>query len=172
MKNILAAAHIRTQTYIILFLCALLVIGTFWYVHPFDESDPDNFVCRASIQIVREDVVFRGILDLKTGNGKGVANINGIITDEKHVENTVQRTILFKHSDFGPSRIWVSHQILISNRETAPAELVQKVLPDFYLKPTSISNVDMYSLSKGTRLITKEDIPYLYCNDYVLPGDE
>lgn len=172
MKNILAAAHIRMQTCIIFFLCTLIVISTIWYVQPFDDGDSHNFTCRASLQIVREDAIFHGILDLKTGDGKGVANITGIITDEKNIENTVQRTILFKHSDFGPSPIWVSHQILISNRETAPGELVQKVLPDFYLKPTSISNMDMYSLSKGTRLITKEDIPYLYCNDYNLPGDE
>lgn len=172
MKNPLIAIPVRKQTCVIFILCAAIVTGVTWYTQPFSSSDPHNVVCRASVQIVRDNVVFRGILDLKAGNGKGVANINGIITEGKMAENTVQRTILFDHSDYGPTPVWVSRQIRISNRETAPADRVQDVLPDFYLKPTSISNVDMFTLSKGARLITKEDIPYLYCHDYTLSEDE
>ena len=45
-------------------------------------------------------------------------------------------------------------------------------LPDFFLTNTSVSNVDFFALNSETYLITKEGIPYLYCQNYSLPENQ
>ena len=107
-----------------------------------------------------------------TGGSKGIVNIDGIIKDAENNEQTVQRMVLFTQSSYGSSPVWISQKIQISNRETAPASLIQELLPDFFLTNTSVSNVDFFALNRETYLITKEGIPYLYCQNYALPENE
>ena len=80
--------------------------------------------------------------------------------------------VLFTQSSYGSSPVWISQKIQIPNRETAPASLIQELLPDFFLTNTSVSNVDFFALNSETYLITKEGIPYLYCQNYALPENE
>ena len=136
---------------------------------------PDRYYPAAlfsAIEIVRNTSSFRGIIDIKTGGSKGIVNIDGIIKDAENNEQTVQRMVLFTQSSYGSSPVWISQKIQISNRETAPASLIQELLPDFFLTNTSVSNVDFFALNRETYLITKEGIPYLYCQNYALPENE
>jgi hypothetical protein len=87
-------------------------------------------------------------------------------------EYTVQRTVLFSLADYGPSPVWMSRQIIVSNRETIPSDVLQKFLPDFYLKNSGVTDIDIFALNKDADLITREGIPYLYCQKYMLPEDE
>lgn len=166
------APKIRTQTGIILLLClAAIIIVSFW-LQGKNHSHLHNLACRATIEIVRNTASFRGIIDIKSGDSKGIVNIDGIIKDNANNEQTVQRMVLFTHSSYGSSPVWVSQKIHISSRETAPAGIIRQLLPDFFLTNTSVSNVDLFPLNKETYLITKEGIPYLYCQNYDLPESE
>lgn len=162
----------RTQTGIILALClAAIAMVSFWQQS--DNHKPlYNLSCRAAIEIVRDTASFQGIIDIKSAESNGIVNIDGIIKDAANNEQTVQRMVLFTQDTYGSSPVWVSQKIHISNRETAPASLIQLVLPDFFLSNTSVSNVDLFALNKETYLITKEGIPYLYCQNYALPENE
>ncbi|BCG08173.1 MULTISPECIES: hypothetical protein [Buttiauxella] len=172
MKIFATIASFRTQTRIIFLACLAIAtsLALYLYLPPINENQ-HNLVCRANLQIVRNNATFRGIIDFKAGEGKGIAHINGII-DAAPQEYTVQRTILFTHTDYGLSPVWVSRQIVISNRETVPSELLIKFLPDFYLKNSGVTDIDIFTLNKDADLITREGIPYLYCQKYLLPEDE
>lgn len=164
--------YLRTQTGIILLLCLVIIALVSFWQHGRNHNHLHNLACRASIEIVGNTASFRGIIDIKSGDSKGIVNIDGIINDAINNEQTVQRMVLFTHSSYGTSPVWVSQKIHTSNRETAPASLIQQVLPDFFLTNTSVSNVDLFALNNQTYLITKEGIPYLYCQNYVLPENE
>ncbi|RYF64262.1 MAG: hypothetical protein EOO39_26995 [Cytophagaceae bacterium] len=65
-------------------------------------------------------------------------------------EYTVQRTILFTHTDYGLSPVWVSRQIVISNRETVPSELLIKFLPDeTYSRSNNEGNLKIFLQIRG-----------------------
>jgi hypothetical protein len=162
----------RIQTGIILLLCFAAIIFSAVYRYGKNNSKLHNLTCRSAIEIVRSTSSFRGIIDIKTGGSKGIVNVDGIIKDASDNEQTVQRMVLFTQSSYGSSPVWISQKIQISNRETAPANLIQELLPDFFLTNTSVSNVDYFALNSTTYLITKEGIPYLYCQSYALPENE
>lgn len=164
--------RLRIQTGIILLLCVVVIILTAFYQHGKNHNHLHNLACRATIEIVLNTASFRGVIDIKTGDSKGIVNIDGIIKDATNNDQTVQRMVLFTHSSYGSSPVWVSQEIHISNRETAPTSIIQELLPDLFLTNTSISNVDLFAMNSETYLITKEGIPYLYCQNYALPGNE
>ena len=164
--------RLRIQTGIILLLCVVVIILTAFYQHGKNHNHLHNLACRATIEIVRNTASFRGVIDIKTGDSKGIVNIDGIIKDATNNDQTVQRMVLFTHSSYGSSPVWVSQEIHISNRETAPTSIIQELLPDLFLTNTSISNVDLFAMNSEAYLITKEGIPYLYCQNYALPGNE
>lgn len=164
--------RLRIQTGIILLLCVVVIILTAFYQHGKNHNHLHNLACRATIEIVRNTASFRGVIDIKTGDSKGIVNIDGIIKDATNNDQTVQRMVLFTHSSYGSSPVWVPQEIHISNRETAPTSIIQELLPDLFLTNTSISNVDLFAMNSETYLITKEGIPYLYCQNYALPGNE
>lgn len=174
MKPFTAIASLRTQTHVIFVVCAAILSSLGLYLYLTANDHPHHLVCRATLQVVRDNTSFRGIVDFKSeeGDGKGIAHINGIINLNPHEEYTVQRTILFTHSDYGLSPVWVSRQIIISNRETSPPGVLQQFLPNFYLKNSDVTDIDIFSLNKEANLITREGIPYLYCQKYLLPEDE
>ena len=172
MKMLSAIATIRKQTRIIFLVCLAILSGLAFYLYMPSYENPHSIVCRSTLQIVRGNASFRGIVDFKSGDGKGIANINGIINVTPQEEYTVQRTILFTLAEYGLSPVWVSQQIIISNRETVPAAILQQFLPDFYLKNSGVSDIDIFRLNKDAALLTREDIPYLYCQKYQLPDEE
>jgi hypothetical protein len=172
MKMFTAVASVRTQTRIIFLVCAAILSGLALYLHIPHNENQHSLVCRATLQIVRDNAIFRGIIDVKSGNDKGIANVNGIVNVTPQDEYTVQRTVLFSLTDYGPSPVWVSRQIIVSNRETIPSDVLQKFLPDFYLKNSGVTDIDIFALNKDADLITREGIPYLYCQKYMLPEDE
>lgn len=172
MKIFSALTTSRMQTRIILLVCLVVLASLALYLHLNTHEKQNNLVCRATLQIVRDNASFRGIVDFKSGDDKGIAHVNGIINVTAQEEYTVQRTILFTHSDYGLSPVWVSRQIIISNRETAPAAVLQQFLPDFYLKSSGITDIDIFALNKDADLITREGVPYLYCQKSPLPDDE
>ncbi|AYN29025.1 MULTISPECIES: hypothetical protein [Buttiauxella] len=172
MKIFTAISSLRTQTRVIFLVCVAIVTGLAVYLYQPPNDARHNLVCRATLQINRDKASFRGIIDFKSGDGKGIAHINGIINVSAQEEYTVQRTILFTHADYGLSPVWVSRQIIVSNRETAPSGVLQQFLPDFYLKSAGVTDIDIFTLNKDADLITREGIPYLYCQKYMLPEDE
>jgi hypothetical protein len=172
MKIFANLAATRLRTLLIFLAGVVILICAALYRHLVLDEHPHNLVCRANLQIVRDNVAFEGILDFKAGNHKGIANINGIVTVSPQEEYTVQRTVLFTHSDYGLSPVWTSRRIVISNRETVPPAILQQVLPDFYLKGSSVSDVDVFVLTNDARLITREGIPYFYCQQYLLPDEK
>lgn len=164
--------RLRLQTGIILLLCIMAIIAATFYQHGKNHGHLHNLACRATIEIVRDTTTFHGIMDIKTGDSKGIVNVDGIVKDSTKNEQTVQRMVLFTHSSYGSSPVWVSQEIHISNRETASASIIRQLLPDLFLTNTSVSNVDLFALNNRTYLITKEGIPYLYCQNYALPKNE
>lgn len=172
MKIFAAIASMRIQTRVIFLACIAILASLALYLYEPSDDARHNLACRASLQIARDKATFRGIIDFKSGDGKGIAHINGIINVSAQEEYTVQRTILFTHSDYGLSPVWVSRQIIVSNRETAPAGVLQQFLPDFYLKNAGVTDIDIFALNKDADLITREGIPYLYCQKFMLPDDE
>ncbi|MEG2265593.1 hypothetical protein NMC99_25700 (plasmid) [Citrobacter cronae] len=150
----------------------MAIIAATFYQHGKNHGHLHNLACRATIEIVRDTTTFHGIMDIKTGDSKGIVNVDGIVKDSTKNEQTVQRMVLFTHSSYGSSPVWVSQEIHISNRETASASIIRQLLPDLFLTNTSVSNVDLFALNNRTYLITKEGIPYLYCQNYALPKNE
>lgn len=171
MKILTAIASFRMQTRIIFLVCLAALTSFALYLHLNSHEKQNDLVCRATLQIVRDNASFRGIVDFKSGDDKGIAHVNGIININPQEEYTVQRTILFTHTDYGLSPVWISRQIVISNRETAPSGVIQQFLPDFYLKNSGVTDIDIFALNKDANLITREGIPYLYCQNYQLPDN-
>lgn len=173
MKILAAIAALRMQTRVIFLACVAILASLAISLYlPAENENPHNLVCRATLQIVRDNASFRGIVDFKSGEGKGIAHINGIIDANPQEDYTVQRTILFTHTDYGLSPVWISRQIVISNRETVPPDVLKQFLPDFYLKNSGVTDIDIFALNKDANLITREGVPYLYCQKYQLPEDE
>lgn len=163
--------YFRWQTGVLTVFCAMLIYVISLY-HDFPNYiHTHNVVCRANIQIMRDGVEFKGIVDIKSDAMKGIANINGFISQGGQ-SYIVDRTVLFTHKDYGVSPIWSSHSIIPSNRETVSASLLDEVLPKFYLQKHSVTEVDVFPINNTAFLITKEGIPYFYCQKYTLPDEE
>lgn len=77
----------RKQTIIILVLCILLVAGLLYYRSWEKRQALSDVTCRAEIVITNNDTTFKGVLDIKSGVDKGIANITGVISDasEKNI---------------------------------------------------------------------------------------
>lgn len=127
-----------------------------------------DLTCRGEVQLMREDTVFRGIIDYKSSSEKGIVNLSGFITDPSGRRSVVQRMVLFTRGDFGVSPVFESKKIIVFNPETATMSQMKKVIPDFYLEKDAISDVDIFPAEGDAWLITKSNIPYLYCKEYAL----
>lgn len=130
------APKIRTQTGIILLLCLVVIsIVSFWQQGK-NHSHLHNLACRATIEIVRDTASFRGIIDIKSGDSKGIVNIDGIIKDANNSEQTVQRMVLFTHSSYGSSPVWVSQNHPYIKSRNRPCQYhpatPARFLPDQY----------------------------------------
>lgn len=109
---------------------------------------------------------FTGILDFKIGKGEGIANITGSVSRGFGTEYLVQRTVFLTLTSYGSNPVWISNKIVVSDVENAPTELLSETLPDFYLKPSTTTDVNIIPVSKNGWLITKSSIPLLYCQNY------
>mgnify|MGYP003365392639 CR=1 FL=1 len=125
-------------------------------------------MCKANLKISHNNYLFRGIIEIKSGAAKGIVNISGFLVFPDKKEYTVQRTVLFTRSSYGVSPVWESNKIIVSNQETAPAESLRNLIPDFYLQSSEVTDVDIIPLDGNARLITKAGVPYLYCNKHTL----
>lgn len=171
MKLYQAIKYFRWQTGLLAGVCVVLVsvLAFFLSFPPYRHTH--DLVCRANLRIVRDDVEFKGIVDVKSSGLKGISNINGMIRKDDQTY-TVQRTVLFTHQDYGISPIWTSRTVIPSNRETVTASVLEQILPKFYIEHSSVSNVDIFPINKTAYLITKEGLPYFYCQKYDLPDRE
>lgn len=160
--------YFRWQTGVLAGVCVALVSGLAFCLSLPPYRHTHNLVCRANLHIVRDDIAFRGIVDIKSADMKGISNINGVISKDEQIY-AVQRTVLFTHQDYGVSPVWTSRTIIPSNRETVPASVLEQILPKFYLEDSSVSDVDIFPLNNTAYLITKEGLPYFYCQKYALP---
>jgi hypothetical protein len=162
MKLIKFSIHrIVSAAVVALFLFSLCLL----YIR---NPEQQKIICRADMMIKSTDSTFNGIMDFKTGEGKGIANITGSVSSGSGMEYLVQRTIFFTLTSYGGNPVWFSNEIVVSDIENAPPELLLKTLPDFYLKPSTISDVNIFPVSKDGWLITKSSIPLLYCKNYKL----
>ncbi|EOF7416209.1 hypothetical protein DPY73_13955 [Salmonella enterica subsp. enterica] len=131
------------------------------YLHTHD------LTCRANLSIVREGVTFRGVVDIKSAEKKGIVNVNGVVIKDEQTY-VVQRTVLFTRMDYGISPVWTSRMIIPSNGETVSASLLNQILPQFYIEYSNITDVDIFPINNTAYMITKEGYPYLYCQKYTL----
>lgn len=154
----IAIAAVVALLFFAVILCLLFIQNT----------DQKKITCRADMTIKNTNVTFKGILDFKTGEGKGIANITGTVSSGTGIEYLVQRTVFITLSSYGGNPVWISNEIAVSDVENAPTELLSGTLPDFYLKPSTTTDVNIIPVSKDGWLITKSSIPLLYCKNYNL----
>ncbi|EFR2684437.1 hypothetical protein KCK33_003508 [Salmonella enterica] len=152
-----------------IFLCLIICITYGFFAYFISNKQPmDKLTCKADIQIIKRGLTFYGLIDYKSSGDKGIVNIAGNIVTADKKEFIVQRTILFSLEVYGVSPIWTSQKILVSNRETASSELLNEALPEFYIHPSQVTDVDVLLINRSSYLITKSGIPYLICNKYTL----
>lgn len=155
----------RTYKNLIFILLSLLILGyvllNFSITHRVNNMD--NFVCKAKVMVQRGDAFFKGVIDIKVIDGDGALHVNGFITTEKMEEFVIQRTVLFTAEKYRSSPMWVSNKIVLTHLDNSTPELITKMLPSFYVEPTTVSNIGLVSLDDGSMLITKSHLPYLFC---------
>lgn len=152
--------------FLYLFCVLFIIFGSGIYYN--SKMKTSTVTCRAEVMFNADKTTFTGIIDYKSGNDKGIVNISGLLSDEFGKESLVQRMVLFDRTNFGISPIWESKKIVVFNTENASFNQMKKVIPNFFLEPNTPSDVDVFSVSKNALLITKSNIPYLYCEKYHL----
>lgn len=168
MKPLKSLRALCNKTVIILVLCGLFLLGLLHYRMWDKKQDLSDITCRAEFMIKNNDAAFKGVLDLKSGAGKGIANLTGIVSSAAGKEYHLQRTVLYSLVIYGISPVWTSNQIIVSDTENVPEDLLLKVLPAFYLQPAKVTDADAIYLNSQAWLVTKSSIPYIYCKKYQL----
>lgn len=147
-------------------VAAILFLSLTFYLLYIYNAAQQKITCRADMTIKNTYSTFTGILDFKIGKGEGIANITGSVSRGFGTEYLVQRTVFLTLTSYGSNPVWISNKIVVSDVENAPTELLSETLPDFYLKPSTTTDVNIIPVSKNGWLITKSSIPLLYCQNY------
>lgn len=147
-------------------VAVFILSSTTLYFFHIKKEEYQKITCRADMTIKNTHSTFNGIMDFKIGQEKGIANIAGSVSNESGNEYIVQRTIFFTLTSYGGTPIWLSNKIVVSDVENSPAALLSGTLPDFYVKPSTVNDVNIIPVSKDGWLITKSSIPLLYCKNY------
>lgn len=160
-------SNIRVRIFItavisFLFICGILLWGL-WN----KEKNIDDFTCKADLIIKKNNLTFKGVMDFKTGEGKGIVNVSGIV-ESADVEYTVQRTVLFTQYFYGVSPVWTSEKIITEQTENIPNDILTSIIPYFYIKPQEVTDTDIIEINDEALLMTKSSTPYMYCIKYNL----
>jgi len=149
-------------------LCASIFLCVVIFSVNEKRSHQNNLICKANLQIDSHHSIFRGVVEYKSRLTDGIANLSGYVVTPDKREYTVKRTVLFTRANHGISPVWESRRITVSNEENAPTDILQAVIPVFYLKSAEVDDVDVVPLSPSAYLILKSGVPYLYCNTHTL----
>jgi hypothetical protein len=150
----------RINNYIVFFAFLFII---FTIVILFLSKNKDQFSCQSNVIIKNASSVFHGVINFNVSSNNGAVNINGFLKNPTKSDYIVNRTILFSSSLHGGTSVWESTSISISNTDTTPTELLNGILPQVYLEPSTISDVSIRRLDKKSFLLLKEYIPYVYC---------
>lgn len=126
----------------------------------------DDFTCKAKLKIERDTMRFSGVIDINVVRGKGSLRIDGVSDVDNGKYYTIQRTIIFYADKENSNPAWKSKEIITTHLDDIPDDITVHLLPAFYIKPTTVTNIDMETLKDGTLLITKSHLPYLYCSGF------
>lgn len=150
----------------VIFLFAVTFIaGVFIYISQREHVNfMDDFTCKAKVRIERNAIKFSGVIDIKVLSGKGAVRIDGIAEGVDDYHYIIQRTVLFNALRENSNPTWKSREIITTHLDNIPDDITSLLLPMFYLKPTTVTNIELESLNDGTLLITKSHLPYLYCS--------
>ncbi|MFP2507504.1 hypothetical protein [Buttiauxella gaviniae] len=124
----------------------------------------DNFSCKEKLSVERKENSFAGIIDIKVIKGKGTLRIDGIIRNSTSSSYIVQRTVILDAEKENSRPTWKSRKIITTHIDDVTDETLVTLFPSFYIKPTTLTNIDLNTLSDGTLVITKSHLPYLYCS--------
>lgn len=124
----------------------------------------DNFTCKAKLKIERDAIKFTGVVDINVVRGKGNLRIDGVSDSDIGKHYTIQRTIIFYAGKENSYPTWKSKEVITTHLDDIPDDVIFHLLPTFYIKPTTVTNINMETLHDGTLLITKSHLPYLYCS--------
>ncbi|MFP2507505.1 hypothetical protein [Buttiauxella gaviniae] len=124
----------------------------------------DNFLCKAKLAVERKENSFAGIIDISVIKGKGTLRIDGIFRNASSLSYIVQRTVIFDADKENSRPTWKSKKIITTHLDDVNDESLVTLFPAFYTKPTTVTNIDLETLSDGTLVITKSHLPYLYCS--------
>lgn len=151
---------------VIIFIFAMAsVAGLFAYISNSENINfMDNFTCKAKVRIERNMIKFSGVVDIKVLSGKGSLRIDGVAEDVDNYHYIIQRTVLFNALRENSNPTWKSREIITTHLDNIPDDITSLLLPMFYLKPTTVTNIELESLKDGTLLIIKSHLPYLYCS--------
>lgn len=150
---------------VIVILAVFFITGVFIYISKREHVNfMDNFTCKAKLRIERNAINFSGVIDIKVSDGKGGVRIDGIAENIDGYHYIIQRTVLFNALRENSNPTWKSREIITTHLDNIPDDITSLLLPMFYLKPTTVTNIELKSLSDGTLLITKSHLPYLYCS--------
>lgn len=143
------------------FALCMFIFTSFSSLDLFKENK--NITCRSDMKIIAANASFEGTFTYKLGSERGIANIIGYITSKSGDEYSVERTVLLSFSNYGISPVWTSNNILISKRDSVPLTVADEVFPNFYLKPSEHSDIDMININESSFLFTIAGMPYQYC---------
>ncbi|MFP2508252.1 hypothetical protein [Buttiauxella gaviniae] len=146
-------------------LC-IIAVSTYKYNKESDINFMDNFTCKAKLKIERDTMRFSGVIDINVVQGKGSLRIDGVSDVDNGKYYTIQRTIIFYADKENSNPTWKSKEVITTHLDDIPDDITVHLLPAFYIKPTTVTNIDMETLKDGTLLITKSHLPYLYCSGF------
>lgn len=165
--SIMSLSLINKRSFLLLiFILAIIsMVGVITYMSKqVNINFMDDFTCKAKVRIERNAIKFSGVVDIKVLKGKGSLRIDGVAEDVENDHYTIQRTVLFNAIKENSNPTWKSREIITTHLDNIPDDITSLLLPMFYIKPTTVTNIELESLNDGTLLITKSHLPYLYCS--------
>lgn len=149
-------------------ITVLFSICITWVITLYRDINVNTLTCRSEVIISKSNIVFKGLIDYKASSSKVIVNLTGSITDNQGRNVAIQRTALFSRSSYGISPVWESTETDEPDHDAFTNELMKKIIPRFYLQKSVVADVDLFVLSDNVILVTKSNLPYLYCKKYKL----
>ena len=146
----------------------LLSVCITWFAIMHQDMKVNELTCRSELVIGKNNIAFKGLVDYKANSSKGIVNLTGTITDNEDRDFAVHRTVLFSRSFYGISPVWESIETDEPDHDALTNTLMKKIIPRFYLQKSVVDDVDLFVISDNIILITKSNLPYLYCKKYKL----
>ncbi|MBL5906872.1 hypothetical protein [Serratia fonticola] len=150
---------VTNRSFFIVFVLMVLSLSPL-LLKSYNTYHEDNFSCHATVRVQREKSLLNLTLFYTFKSGEGQAEVTGALFSVGKSAVKLSRKFTFSYQRQGDTFALFSNETFAN---TPLVEMLQPLVPDFYLLRGRGYQTEIYRLTTGNYLFVADNIPVFYC---------